>query len=303
MPPRKPNGFGWPAKQSLRRERTGQRRRRSIPAATRPRSVPQRLLIISAGVVMNLIFAVIFGMVAYRMGVSYTPCLVGSTSPGLSAWEVGLQTGDRILQLGRDGVLSNHLRFDKDMMVKVMMTGANHDLDLLVQPYAAARHVRLAAAMDDRATQQPASGTARSTDHRHQPVWLARGRPHRRIAARPGSPDRHAGPAALQAGDVITAVNGEPVEDYVQLSVQLARRGRRPDPADRCSDLSKTPRNGHRPQYPGRAQSSPSQCAGWAWICRSAPLRPSNRALRPNRRDCCRVTGSPVSGISRCRTR
>ena len=102
---------------------------RSYPAKT----VLQRLMIISAGVVMNLIFAVIFAVVAYRMGVSYTPTVVGSTSPGLSAWQVGLQPGDRVIQMGRDGQPSEHLRFDKDMMVKVMMTGPDKDLDLLVQ--------------------------------------------------------------------------------------------------------------------------------------------------------------------------
>jgi len=193
---------------------------RSYPA----KSVPQRLLIISAGVVMNLIFAVIFGMVAYRMGVSYTPCLVGSTSPGLSAWEVGLQSGDRILQLGRDGVRSNHLRFDKDMMVKVMMTGANRDLDLFVQPYAA----------DGESAASPKWTTVRLSS----PQKELHGRPiigispfgSREVVLTDELQDAldhltamQAQPA-LQAGDLITAVNGEPVEDYVQLSLQLARR-------------------------------------------------------------------------------
>jgi len=106
---------------------------RSYPAKT----VPQRLAIISAGVIMNLIFAVIFAACAYRMGVSYTPTVVGSASPGLSAWNVGLQSGDRILQMGRAGEPSTHLRFQDDMMAKVMMTGAGQPLDLLVQRYAA----------------------------------------------------------------------------------------------------------------------------------------------------------------------
>jgi regulator of sigma E protease len=193
---------------------------RSYPA----KSVPQRLLIISAGVVMNLIFAVIFGMVAYRVGVSYTPCLVGSTSPGLSAWEVGLQSGDRIIQLGRDGILSDHLRFDKDMTVTVMMTGANRELDLLVQP---------------RGTPAGAVSAAEWTTVRlSNPQEELHGRPI--IGISPfGSTEviltdelqealghltaMQAQPA-LQAGDIITAVNGQPVEDYVQLSIQLARR-------------------------------------------------------------------------------
>ena len=51
---------------------------RSFPA----KSVPQRMAIISAGVIMNLVFAVVFAAIAYRMGVSYEPCEIGGTSPG-----------------------------------------------------------------------------------------------------------------------------------------------------------------------------------------------------------------------------
>ncbi len=40
------------------------------------KSVPQRMAIISAGVVMNVIFAFIFATVAYGMGVPYQPCVV-----------------------------------------------------------------------------------------------------------------------------------------------------------------------------------------------------------------------------------
>ncbi len=197
---------------------------RSYPAKT----VPQRLLIISAGVIMNLIFAVIFGMVAYRMGVSYTPCVVGSTSPGLSAWEVGLQPGDRIVQLGRDGVPSQHLRFDKDMMVKVMMTGANQDLDLRIQRYTA--------------PDQPASPPEWTTVRLSNPQADLHGRPIIGISPYPTTTvaitdEVRAALAhlaamqtepALEQGDEIVAVGGEPVQDYVQLSRQLAAHVDRP---------------------------------------------------------------------------
>ena len=193
---------------------------RSYPAKT----VPQRLMIISAGVIMNLIFAVIFGMVAYRMGVSYMPCLVGATSPGLSAWNVGLQSGDRIVQLGEDGTYSRHLRFDKDMSVTVMMTGPNRPLDLLVERYAA-----------------PGEPTA-------EPQWITvqLSSPQQELHGRPiigispsgsqqvvmsdalrdalGHLNAMRAQPALQDGDEIVAVDGEAVADYTQLSRQLARR-------------------------------------------------------------------------------
>ncbi|MBM98143.1 MAG: hypothetical protein CMJ77_03375 [Planctomycetaceae bacterium] len=193
---------------------------RSYPA----KSVPQRLAIISAGVVMNLIFAVIFSAVAYRMGVSYTPCIVGSTSPGLSAWKHDLQTGDRILQMGRDGEPSDHLRFDKDMVVTVMMTGANQDLDLLVQPYTA----------PGAAEQNPEWITVKLSS----PQEELKGRPVIGISpyltTKIGLPDEHAKlvahlpigkvSPALEFGDQIVAIDGQPIENYEQLSLQLARR-------------------------------------------------------------------------------
>ena len=37
------------------------------------KSVPQRMAIISAGVIMNVIFAFIFAVIAYGMGVPYMP--------------------------------------------------------------------------------------------------------------------------------------------------------------------------------------------------------------------------------------
>lgn len=190
---------------------------RSYPAKT----VPQRLAIISAGVIMNLIFAVIFSAVAYRMGVSYTPTVLGSTSPGLSGWTVGLKPGDRILQLGRDGTPSRQLRFQEDMTVKAMMTGANRDLDLLVERYAPPGEkpaepewvtVRLSspqASMQDR----PMIGVSPSLTTR--------------VGVTPELKEifSHlpANQVPLEAGDRIVAVNGESVQDYIQLLKQLAQ--------------------------------------------------------------------------------
>ncbi len=103
-----------------------------------PRSYPakpvwQRMIIISAGVIMNLVFAVIFAAIAYSRGVSYMPCLVGGTAPGDPAWVAGISAGDKILQIGRTGRPDEQLRFDKDLMIDVTLNGAKHPLDLLVR--------------------------------------------------------------------------------------------------------------------------------------------------------------------------
>ena len=105
-----------------------------------PRSYPakpvwQRLMIISAGVVMNLIFAVIFGAAAYRYGMLYTPCIVGETSAGLSGWQVGLQPGDKVLRVGKNRKESEDLRFMNDLAIQVAMRDIGSNVELLVRRY------------------------------------------------------------------------------------------------------------------------------------------------------------------------
>ena len=53
------------------------------------------MIIISAGVIMNLIFAVIFAAIAYGQGVSYMPCLLGG-SAGDPAWVAGCKAATKL---------------------------------------------------------------------------------------------------------------------------------------------------------------------------------------------------------------
>jgi len=96
-------------------ERANELDPRSYPA----KSVPQRMAIISAGVLMNLVFAVIFAAIAYRMGVLFEPCEIGGLSPGDPAWVADLPVGAKVVQFGKDGHESEHLRFDWDLQQKV----------------------------------------------------------------------------------------------------------------------------------------------------------------------------------------
>ena len=92
-----------------------------------PRSYPakpvwQRMIIISAGVVMNLISAVFLAGAAYYIGVPYTPSVVDGVNAGSPAWVAGLQPDDRILQVGSDGSEDTNLRFP-DLKGGVVMHG------------------------------------------------------------------------------------------------------------------------------------------------------------------------------------
>lgn len=69
------------------------------------KSVPQRMAIIVAGVVMNIIFAFICATAAYFCGVLERPTIVGTVTPGSSAWSAELQTGDRIVSIAGKKIL------------------------------------------------------------------------------------------------------------------------------------------------------------------------------------------------------
>ena len=171
-----------------------------------PRSYPakpvwQRMIIISAGVIMNLIFAVIFAAIAYSQGVSYMPCLVGGTAPGDPAWVGGLNAGDRILQIGRHGRPDEQLRFDKDLMIDVTLNGAKHPLDLLVRRAGQEEAEWLSLTPTDRLADfdRPATLGVRPAATTIVEV----------VQPEKPEPIQDAGYRDLQAGDEIIAVDGE----------------------------------------------------------------------------------------------
>jgi regulator of sigma E protease len=71
------------------------------PRSYKNKSVWKRMVIISAGVVMNLLMAMICFIGVYMTrGVNETPAIVGHTEPGGPAWKKGIPTGSRIEQIG-----------------------------------------------------------------------------------------------------------------------------------------------------------------------------------------------------------
>lgn len=86
------------------------------PRSYLAKSVPARMAIISAGVIMNMIFAFFILMVAYMYGVSYHPPIVSTTSPGQPAWVVGIQSGDEIYEIGGKRALTFDNIFEEVML-------------------------------------------------------------------------------------------------------------------------------------------------------------------------------------------
>ena len=64
------------------------------------KSAGARAFIICAGVIMNLLTAIVFYGLTYNMNKAFVPPIVGHVEAGGAAWDAGLQAGDRIVTLG-----------------------------------------------------------------------------------------------------------------------------------------------------------------------------------------------------------
>ncbi|MAT72006.1 MAG: hypothetical protein CMJ58_21080 [Planctomycetaceae bacterium] len=165
------------------------------------KSVPQRMAIISAGVIMNVIFAFIFAIVAYGLGVPYMPANVSQTAPGSPAWRAGIMPGDEIIQIGDITDPSyNELQgavtlADLDAGVPMRVRRGDEEFDLTLTPEAGAT-----------------GGLVRIGVVSPRSLQLADENP-----AVPGSAAANASPP-LEGGDEIIAVNGQSVADYAAYS-------------------------------------------------------------------------------------
>ncbi|TWU41111.1 site-2 protease family protein [Novipirellula artificiosorum] len=93
-----------------------------------PRSYPakpvwQRMIIISAGVVMNLVTGVLFAAIAFGYGVSYNPAIIGGVSPGGPAWRAGIEPGGQVISVGE---LSDDQMHFREMRVAIVSEGLEY---------------------------------------------------------------------------------------------------------------------------------------------------------------------------------
>ncbi len=70
------------------------------PRSYTAKPVWQRMAIISAGVIMNLLTAVLFFAIALWLGLQAAPAVVGGVTTGGPAWQAGVEAGDRLERVG-----------------------------------------------------------------------------------------------------------------------------------------------------------------------------------------------------------
>jgi regulator of sigma E protease len=178
------------------------------PRSYLAKSVPQRMAIISAGVVMNVIFAFVFAVAAFELGVPETVCGVSATMPGEPAWRADLQPGDRVLQIEDN---KGPLRF-RDLMSAVALGDMTHGVDFLIQREGVKEPFLVNIKPDrvgDRLVPMIGVASPLTTTLARNPVVDG------------GTPAAETGKFA--EGDKIVAVDGRPVDSYAQLLAELNR--------------------------------------------------------------------------------
>ena len=89
------------------------------------KAVWQRAIVVSAGVIMNLISGAIAFMIVFAAGVDLPPAIVGDTIPGSPAEQAGLLPGDEILKInGKTGSLMNFM----DLTIASAFTGKDENV-------------------------------------------------------------------------------------------------------------------------------------------------------------------------------
>ncbi|MEW4451509.1 site-2 protease family protein [Bremerella sp. JC817] len=197
------------------------------PRSYTAKSVPQRMAIISAGVIFNLIFGVIFAAIAFNMGVSYTPAEIGWVQPGSPAWKAGIVPGDSIVGFSADGTIRPHVRFDKDMMVRIISNGTGSPMPFVVEsPDGEKRVLDITPEEVSEESDRPTIGVApmRNTEMLVAPTQLE-------MAYGKEIAD------SLHSGDMLIQINDEKIESfltyqkyvanhpYEDLNLKLTRKG------------------------------------------------------------------------------
>ncbi|MCK4660351.1 MAG: RIP metalloprotease RseP [Phycisphaerae bacterium] len=108
------------------------------PRSFTNKPVGQRMLIVSAGVVMNVIFAGLLFMIVYMVGMQGTSTEVGYAQPNWPAAEAGIQPGDVIERIdGREIVEFSDLRY------AVMLSEPLEPCDFQVRRQGEIKHLKM----------------------------------------------------------------------------------------------------------------------------------------------------------------
>ena len=176
------------------------------PRSYSAKNVPQRMAIISAGVIMNIITGMLFFAGAFRLGVEANPPVAGDIITGQPAWIDGFEPGDRIARIN-----------DREI----------HTFNDMVRGTTLSRGAIEVSREKRDGTIVDSSLTPNMTERRRIGIGPAVSRKilaageDAQYAGIPGSPAADAG---FEDGDLIVSVGGDAVETGAEMYDALARR-------------------------------------------------------------------------------
>lgn len=188
------------------------------PRSFRKKTVGQRMLIISAGVIMNLLLGLACFVAAYMHGVREEPATLGSVVSGGAAWRAGMRTDDHIVKIeSRDNPSFKDLRpivmstrAGETVQITVEREGQILDKPFVVEP------------LREEGTYFPTLGIAAPS----QPVLLSLKKPGFRPVI-PGTPAAQAQPAFEPGDRIIAMTNPENPAEVTPLPEKFSEYYRR----------------------------------------------------------------------------
>ncbi len=178
------------------------------PRSYSAKKVWQRMLIISAGVIMNIITGFGFFAFAYNMGVQEVRPVIGLVVPGTPAWEAGIERGDEIIAINDDEIHSF-----SDIQQSIVLSGgvlsirgvnaSGEEYTKEVTPEPGKQMRQIGVNFSNSLTISPLAGEEHSISI-------------------PGLPAAKASEPFLP-GDTVVAVNGQPISSWHQLAGMTAR--------------------------------------------------------------------------------
>ena len=183
------------------------------------KSVPERMLIISAGVIFNLIFAILFAAIAFRSGVEYEPPVLGNVAGGGPAWKHNL-VGAKVVAVGDREIQDDEYFPYLSFAEKVVFNGDDAKIDIKVIPHGQSEAVTK--------TLTPEKGF-----RREMPDLAMIGAESSLVPVIGSNETVDGTPAAdaqppMRAGDKILSINGTTVETEIDLRQVLARDADKP---------------------------------------------------------------------------
>lgn len=171
------------------------------PLSYTSKTVPQRMAIISAGVIMNLITGWMFFSIAYGLGVEEVDAQVGNAIIGMPAWEHGIRSGDTLLYIN-----GRKVREFTDIPRGVALSSGALEIEYM-RPGDQEHHK--VTIHPDETGDRRMLGISETVAPRVLPIDQF---------CTPGSPADKAG---FQKGDEIIALNGKPVASWTEIEPML----------------------------------------------------------------------------------